>query len=146
MSKEFKHIFITYIKSDKAKVWQALTSGKFTKKYYFGSELISELKTGSEIKYLVLDDKGNETTPVIGKITKIEPYKKLVHTFHFHGNKDKHSRVTYEIEEIEGLVKLTLTHDQFENETETYKSVAEGWPFILSGLKTLLETGKNIKK
>ena len=52
------------------------------------------------------------------------------------------SRVTYEIEPMGELVKLTLIHDQFGGDTETYQSTSGGWPMILNSLKTLLESGK----
>lgn len=56
---------------------------------------------------------------------------------------DKPSRVTWEIEPAEGRVsKLTVVHDQFEQDSATYAHVAGGWMWVLSGLKTLLETGE----
>jgi len=139
-----KHIFVTYIKTDVKKVWKALTSGELTKKYYHGSEMRSALTLGSSIDFIVLDEDGKEVSAVKGKILEVIPNKKLSHTFEFHSNEDKPTRVTFELEEVEGMVKLTLTHDEFEGETETYKSVFEGWSYILSGLKTYLETGNTL--
>ena len=143
-AEKLQHIFVTYIKTTKEKLWEALTNGEFTKKYYYNTELLSDLKPGSEIKYLHIDENGNETYPVKGKILEYEPLKKISHSFEFHNNNDKPSRVTFEIEEAGSSVKLTLTHDGFEEKTETFNSVVEGWPFILSGLKTFLETGNTL--
>ncbi len=56
--------------------------------------------------------------------------------------KDAPTRVTYEIHQQGDCCRLTLTHDEFEGETNTYKNTSGGWPGILSGLKTLLETGQ----
>ncbi len=140
-----KHVFITSIKTSKEKVWKALTSGELTQHYYYGSVVRSDLKVGSRIEYVVKDEEGNESIAVAGEVLELEPNKRLSHSFHFHENNDPLSRVTFDLEEVDNMVKLTLTHDQFEGETETYKSVSQGWPFILSGLKTYLETGKTLK-
>jgi hypothetical protein len=65
---------------------------------------------------------------------------------HFLGSSlDPPSRITYEIEPMGATCKLTMTHDGFETETATYRRVAGGWSFILSGLKTLLETGEPLQ-
>ena len=59
---------------------------------------------------------------------------------------EPHSRVTWEIEAQEGgVTKLTVTHDQLEASPKTAESVAGGWSYVLSGLKTLLETGKPLQ-
>lgn len=146
MSEEnLQHIFITYIKTSREKVWKALTSGELTRHYYYGSVLRSDLKVGSKIEYVIKDENGIINTPVVGEILEIEENKKLSHSFHFHGNSDPLSRVTFNLEDVDNMVKLTLIHDKFESKTETYNSVSQGWPFILSGLKTYLETGEAIK-
>ena len=143
MGNELKHVFVTYIKTSKEKLWEALTNGEITKKYYYNTELTSDFKAGSELKYMRMNENGEEEAPVKGKILEIEPMKRLVHTFEFTNN-DKPSKVTYEIEEAGKSVKLTLTHSNFEGKTETFNSVKEGWPLILSGLKTYLETGNTL--
>jgi uncharacterized protein YndB with AHSA1/START domain len=143
MEDELKHIFVTYIKTTKEQLWNALTNGEITKKYYYNTELKSDLKVGSDIQYIRKDEKGNDIASVKGKIVEVVPMKKLVHTFEFQ-NDDKPSKTTFEIEDAEGSVKLTVTHDGFEEKTETYNMVVEGWPLILSGLKTYLETGNTL--
>jgi uncharacterized protein YndB with AHSA1/START domain len=81
-----------------------------------------------------------------GKIVEIDAPHRLVTTFlatHDPAAKsDRPSRVTWLIEQRGEACKLTLTHDDFDGETVTYKSVGPGWNPVLSGLKTLLETGK----
>jgi uncharacterized protein YndB with AHSA1/START domain/biotin operon repressor len=141
--KNLSHIFVVYIKTTKEKLWHAITDPSITKLYFHNTELKSELKPGSKIEYLE-DIEGSLSAAVFGEILEIIPNKKLVHTFNFRDSKDKTSRVTYELNETEYGIKLTLTHDQFDSENETYKSVVEGWPFIISGLKTYLETGKTL--
>ena len=139
-----KYIFVIYIKTTKEKLWDALTNPEMTSKYYYGSKIKSQFTTGSSIEYLLPDESGKEYSAVYGEIIEIEKNKKLVHSFSFGSNDDKPSKATFEIEEVEQGVKLTLTHDNFDSETTTYKEVIQGWPLIISGLKTLLETGGSL--
>jgi uncharacterized protein YndB with AHSA1/START domain/predicted transcriptional regulator len=141
-----KHVFVTYIKSTREKVWQALTSAELTPHYYYNSDIHSDLKVGSKIEYIVKEESGKERIAVAGEVLEIEPNKKLCHSFQFPNSDDPLTRVTFTLEEQDNLVKLTVLHDQFEEETDTYKSVSEGWPLILSGLKTFLETGKTMQQ
>jgi uncharacterized protein YndB with AHSA1/START domain len=59
---------------------------------------------------------------------------------------EKHSRVTFDIEPVGDVVRLTVTHDHFEPGSEMFKSIQEGWPKVLSSLKSLLETGRPLPK
>ena len=59
---------------------------------------------------------------------------------------EKHSRVTFEIEPVKDVVRLTVTHDEFEPGSEMFKSIQEGWPKVLSSLKSLLEMGRPLPK
>ncbi len=122
MENELKHIFVTYIKTTKEKLWEAIIKGEITKIYYYKTEINSDLKQGSEIIYSRKNEKGEVEIPVKGKVLEIEPMKKLVHTFQLQNN-DKPSKVTYQIDETNDLIKLTLTHDGFEEKTETFSSV-----------------------
>jgi uncharacterized protein YndB with AHSA1/START domain/DNA-binding transcriptional ArsR family regulator len=141
-----KQVFVTYIKSSKEKVWQALTSAELTPQYYYNSVIQSDLKVGSKIEYIIKEESGIEKIAVAGELLEIEPFNKLCHSFRFPNSNDPLSRVTFTLEEQDNMVKLTVLHDQFENENDTFKSVSEGWPLILSGLKTYLETGKTMHK
>ena len=127
-------------------MWEAITKPEFTKQYFYGTEFRADLKSGAKFGYFMNDKNGKEIQPVYGEIIEVEQYKKLVHTFDKPDSDDKPTRVTYEIEEVDQMIKLTLLHDKFEYETETYNSVKNGWPFILSGLKTFLETGEKLKQ
>ncbi len=75
------------------------------------------------------------------EVLEADPPRRLVHTFLFPGMDESPSRCTWTIEARGSASLLVLTHDEFDGETETYRSVAHGWALILSGLKTLLETG-----
>ena len=136
---------MTYIKTTKEKLWEAITKPEFTKLYFYGTEFRTDLMPGSKFGYYMNDENGKEIQPVYGKIIEVVPYEKLIHTFDKPDSDDKPTRVTYEIEEVDKMIKLTLVHDNFEHKSETYNSVQQGWPFILSGLKTYLETGETLK-
>ena len=90
------------------------------------------------------NESGETVSALTGKILEVIPERKLVHTFSFPPSGDTPSRTSYEIEPVAGsdIVKLTVTHDDFEGETETYKGTSGGWPILLNSLKSLLETGE----
>lgn len=137
-----KHIYTTIIQTDAETLWNALINPEVTQQYFFGLTVQMSLKEGSEISYV--NDEGKEQ--IEGKIIESIPNKKLVHSFlgYCDGEKadEPPSRVTYEIEDMGNACKLILTHDQFEISSQEYINVGNGWPLVLSGLKTLLETGE----
>ncbi len=141
MSSGPRHVYEVYIRTTKEKLWQAITDPAFTRRYYYDTAVESDWKVGSPITYRSADHQA----VLDGKILAIEPGKKLVTTFVMamdpEAKKDRPSRVTFEIEPLGEVCKLTLVHDDFDGETRTFKSVESGWTPVLSGLKTLLETG-----
>lgn len=140
-----KQVYVTYIQTDIDSLWAALTEPDQTEKYFYDTRILIGAMAGDEVIY----DDGTPT--VYGKILEISPKTKLVYTFkgdRINGDdndREPHSRVTYELETTENAVKFTLIHDEFESENSTFNSVANGWPWIISGLKTLLETTKPLK-
>ena len=139
---ELKHVYEVYIAAAPEKVWAALTESELTRQYYYGNDVISDWKPGSSLVYRDPKD-GSES--IHCEIVEADPPRRLVHTFSFPETGDAPSRVTWSIEPRGAASLLVLTHDQFTGETSTYKSVQHGWVPILSGLKTLLETGKPIE-
>ncbi len=138
MSDAPKHVYEVYIAATPEEVWAALTESEFTKQYYYGSSVESDWKPGSTMVYR--QDDG--TVSIECEIVEADPPRRLVHTFFFPGTEESPSRCTWSIEPRGEATLLILTHDEFDGETSTYRSVAHGWVPILSGLKTLLETGK----
>ncbi|MGH2446842.1 MAG: ArsR/SmtB family transcription factor [Candidatus Limnocylindria bacterium] len=138
---EFKHVYEVYIAASPARVWQALTDSELTKQYYYGNTVESDWKPGSPLVYRNPDG----TEAIACEIVEADPPRKLVHTFIFPGTDESPSRCTWTIEPRGDASLLILTHDEFDGETSTFKSVAHGWVPILSGLKTLLETGKALE-
>ena len=138
---EFKHVYEVYIRATPDQVWRALTESEFTKRYYYGNTVESDWKPGSPMVYRNPD--GSEA--IRSKIVEADPPKRLVHTFFFPGTEESPSRCTWTIEPRGAASLLSLVHDDFDGETSTYKSVAHGWVPVLSGLKTLLETGEALE-
>jgi uncharacterized protein YndB with AHSA1/START domain/DNA-binding transcriptional ArsR family regulator len=134
-----KHVYEVYIAATPERVWRAITESEFTRQYYYGNEVVSDWTPGSDLIYRDPDD-GTES--IRCEVLEADPPNRLVHSFHFPGTEEAPSRVTWTIEPRGEASLLTLTHDEFAGETSTYRSVAHGWVPILSGLKTLLETGK----
>jgi uncharacterized protein YndB with AHSA1/START domain len=140
---DLNHVYEVYIRTTPDKLWQALTDGKTSKQYFYGGTLKSDWKVGSSMD---LVDAETGSVMLANKILEIDPPRKLVHTFSSQveddQKQDRPSRVTWLIEPMGDVVKLTVTHDDFDAETSTFKSVKSGWGPVLSGLKTLLETGR----
>lgn len=138
-----KHVYVSVIKTTPQKLWQALTDGKITPAYYYGATFQGKIEKGADYAYAA---PGGEGFFVRGRIEDVVPEKKLVTTFKGEWmpgmENDAPTRVTWEIEQQGECCRLTLTHDHFEGETATYQNCGGGWPGILSGLKTLLETGE----
>jgi uncharacterized protein YndB with AHSA1/START domain/DNA-binding transcriptional ArsR family regulator len=136
-----RHVYEIYIRTTPERLWRAITDPADTRRYYYGSEVQSDWRVGSKISYL---DHGENTIDC--EILEVEPTRRLVHTFKAlfapEASGDRPSRVTWEIEKLGDSCRLTLVHDDFDGETATYHEVEHGWAQILSGLKTLIETGQ----
>lgn len=137
MSEPLHQVYQVYIRTTPERLWQALTDPQMTRQYFYGSLVESDWKVGSPL---------NRNNPdgehmLEGELLEIEPMRRLVHTFYDSGFADPPSRVTWEIEQLGDVCKLTLTHEHYRGESDVFKSTLTGWNPVLSGLKTLLETG-----
>jgi uncharacterized protein YndB with AHSA1/START domain len=136
-------IYAIYIASTPAKVWQALTRAGFSRQYFFGNSVDIDLKIGGA--FIVRTPDG--ALHISGEVIECEPEKKLTVTFNVNWpaliEKLGQTLVTYEIEPTGDAVRLTLTeaHEQ-ELSDDILAGGRQGWPAILSSLKSLLETGK----
>ena len=137
-----EHVYATYIKTTPERLWQALTDGTMTKKYYFAGTVTSDWKNGSAYRFI--GPKGE--LQIEGKVVEANPPHKLVTTFNAVWDedvkKDKASMVAFEIEPMGEVCKLTVSHTGFEGETATYHQVVGGWALIVASMKSLLETGE----
>ena len=136
------YVHTTFIRATPDRIWRALTESDFTVRYYYSSTVDSDWQPGSPIAYRIDGELALE-----GVILESDPPRRLAMTFHAVWDEtvaaDEPSRMTFEIDEAgPGVSKLTVVHDGFTAENETYRQVTGGWSFIASGLKTLLETGE----
>jgi uncharacterized protein YndB with AHSA1/START domain/DNA-binding transcriptional ArsR family regulator len=141
-----RHVFQVYIRTRPEQLWQAITDPEFTQRFFFETRLDSEMRAGAPLRYWNRDGK----VVVEGSVLEAEPPTRLVTTWSFRHRSDlaadPPSRVTWEIEPLDNMCRLTLVHDEFPSETATFKSVVQGWPLVLSSLKSLLETGEPLPR
>lgn len=138
-------VYVTYIKTTPEKLWDALTTPAFTRQYWFGIDVTSDWKVGSTMTY-VMDGKPK----VAGKILAAERPRLLSYTFREVEGEAGHeppTKVTLELEPEAGTqtVRLTVTHTDFVENSRHRPSISQGWPAVLSGLKSLLETGQPLE-
>jgi uncharacterized protein YndB with AHSA1/START domain len=133
-------VYVTYIKTTPDKLWEALTSSEFSRRYWFGTELRSNFKVGSPFA-LVMDGKVTDT----GEILEAAPPRRLSYTFKHELDdemrKEGATKVVFTLEPHGDLVKLTLTHEDFAPGSKLLDGISKGWPAILASLKSLLESG-----
>jgi uncharacterized protein YndB with AHSA1/START domain len=154
-------VYTTFIRSTPERVWQALTDPAFTERYW-GVAFDSDWKAGSS---MTLRQWGLTIADPDQVVLESEPYRRLAYTWHtFTPEWQEHaaervgfpqeflervaaeprSKVAFEIDDLGEFVKLTVVHDGFEPGSEVLATISQGWPHILSNLKTLLETGDTL--
>jgi uncharacterized protein YndB with AHSA1/START domain len=137
-------VYSVFIKAAPEKIWDAITKPEFTSQYFYGSVIDSTYEPGSPYIGWSTD---RSQQYVDGEVLEADRPRKLVTTWRAlydpETAAEPHSRVTWEIEPAgEHVTKLTVVHDELEAAPKTAASVAGGWSFVLSGLKTLVETGE----
>jgi uncharacterized protein YndB with AHSA1/START domain len=136
-------IYTIYIASTPEQVWEALTSAEFSRKYFFGNAVEVDLRIGGA--YIVRTPDGS--LHISGEVIECDPPRKLTVTFNVNWpaliEKLGPTLVSYEIEPAGDVVRLTMTeaHDRPLSD-DILSGGRQGWPAILSSLKSLLETGK----
>jgi uncharacterized protein YndB with AHSA1/START domain len=136
--------FVFYIAATADKVWEGFVSPESNRVIFMGAELEVELKPGGPMNWVGAGADGKRTTYVRGEVIQAEPSKVLQYSFAI-GASSKVSRVTIELVPETEATKVSVVHDQWAEDDSAYASSADGWPRILSRLKTLIETGKTFK-
>ena len=139
-------VYVTYISTTPEKLWNALIDAKMTQKYW-QHENISDWKPGSKWEHR--SSSKERTLKLVGKVMESTPPRRLVLTWAFpadEAREEKHTRVTFDIEPLGDVVRLTVTHDRLEPDSEMFQGITEGWPKVLSSLKSLMEVGKPLPK
>ena len=133
------HVFEVYIRTTPERLWQALTDPAFTRQYYFGTAVQSDWKPGAAYRYLYPSGE----TMIAGTVLESDPPRRLVTTFQPMWTDDAQpiTTVTCDVVVMGATCKLTVTHADLESNAMT-QGLTSGWQQILSGLKTLLETGE----
>src|SRR4051794_17510824 len=136
-------VFEIYIKATPERLWEAITNPELRAKYNFGARQTSDWTPGSRYE-MGLPEAGVVLGE--GENLEVEPPRRLVQSFTALWSDDVKaegtSRVTWDIEQVEDSCRLTVTHDQLRD--GAHPELYGGWPMILSGLKTLLETGEQL--
>lgn len=148
-------VYETYVKTTPQRMWQALTDPEFTRRYW-GVALETDWQEGSTITW----HEGDFTSSGPGQVVlEARPYRRLAYTWHTmtaekarqagldeedvrRAVAEPRSKVSFDIEPLDGQVRLTVIHDGFGPGSVILQSIRHGWPALLSSLKTLLETGE----
>src|SRR5882762_3639024 len=130
-----KQVYTTFIRTTPKKLWAAITKPEFTRQYWAGLANVSDWKKGSKWEHTT---KENEVW-ITGKVLECTPPKRLVLSWADPDDLADKSRVTFEIEAIEDMTCLVVTHDKLKAGSKMLKGVSTGWPKVLSSLKTFLE-------
>ena len=135
-------VFEIYIKTTPERLWEAITDEEMKQKYNFGVGVTSEWTPGSSYESSV----PGAIDIAAGENLEVDPPRRLVQSFNAlwsdEVKSEGTSRVTWEIEQVGDSCCLTVTHDQLSEGANS--ELYGGWPMILSGLKTLLETGETL--
>jgi len=134
-------VFEIYIKTTPEQLWQAITDEALRRTYNFGVGVESSWAQDSRYR-----SQAGEIAIAAGENLEVDPPRRLVQSFDALWSEDVSgeptSRVTWEIEQVADSCRLTVVHDQLREGAN--EQLYGGWPMILSGLKTLLETGETL--
>lgn len=137
-------IYVTFIAAPADKVFDAIIKPEIARRYW-GHENVSDWQPGSTWQHVRADDA--RAVQLVGKVIEISPPRRLVITWGAASQADQpdsHSRVTFDIEPYQDMVKLTVTHDELEAGSGMDQGIRKGWPVVLSSMKSFLETGRGL--
>jgi uncharacterized protein YndB with AHSA1/START domain len=137
-----KFVYEIYVSAAPEVLWNALLDPSLTEQYWQHHN-VSEWTPGSTWEHRRCDADG--TRDLVGTVVENDRPRRLVITWAFPGdigNADRVSTVTFEIAPVHGVAHLTVTHEHLEPGSEMLSGITDGWPKVLSSLKSLLETGR----
>jgi uncharacterized protein YndB with AHSA1/START domain len=137
-------VYVTYIRSPKSKVWEALTTPGFQRKFWFNMHQETDWKKGSPWRLLFEDGRAADA----GEILESDPPDRLAikwrNEFRDELRDEGYSRCEMTLEAVGEATKLTVTHSIERDDSKLIEAVSGGWPKILSSLKSMLETGESL--
>ena len=136
--------FVFYFAAPPDKVWEGFVSPESNRVIFMGAELETNLKLGGPMNWIGIGPDGKRTAYVRGEVLQCDPPKFLQYTFAT-GASSNTSCVSIELVPESEATKVSVTHDQWAEGDAAYATSADGWPRILSRLKTLIETGKTFR-
>ena len=137
-------VYVTYIASTPEKVFAAITKPDLARRYW-GHENVSDWQPGSQWQHVRANTE--RTVELVGEVIESTPPTRLAITWanaSQAADPASRSRVTFDIEEYEDMVRLTVTHDELEAGSGMERGIRQGWPVVLSSLKSFLETGSGL--
>lgn len=137
-------VYVTFIVSTPEKVFEAITRPDITRRYW-GHENVSDWQPGSTWRHI--RDNEEKTVNLVGKVVESSPPSRLIITWANASEEtdpEAYSRVTFDIEPYDDMVRLTVSHDDLVIGSGMANGVIRGWPLVLSSLKSLLETGQGL--
>jgi uncharacterized protein YndB with AHSA1/START domain len=143
LERPMEKVFEIYIRTTPERLWEAITDSEIRSNYQFGNHVTSDWAPGSAIE---MTNPGFDGLLGEGRVLEVDRPRKLVHTlaalWSDEATAEGESRVTWEIEPVGDSCRLTVLHDQMREGAS--EEIYGGWPMILSGLKTWLETGEKL--
>lgn len=137
--------YVTYIRTTREKLWDALTKPEFTRAYWWGMWQDCEWQAGSAWRMMFPDGRIADT----GEVAEIDRPRRLVlswrHEYKPELKAEGYSRAAFELEQIGDAVKLTVTHEIDRDGSKFIEAVSNGWPMVLASLKSFLETGEPLR-
>ena len=129
-------VYVIFIESTPEKVWQALTEGAFSRRYWAGRRIESDWQKGSPVRLYVED---GQEVELEGEVLEYDPPRRLSYTWSCRdASASADSAVTFELQPVGGSVRLTVTHLPL----DAHDPARQGWSAILSSLKSYLEAGR----
>ena len=138
------YVYVTYIAATPEKVFDAITRPELARRYW-GHENVSDWTPGSKWEHVRANDE--RSVELVGKVVEHTPPTRLVITWanaSQAADPDAYSRVTFDIEPYDDMVRLTVSHDELQAGSGMANGIQKGWPVVLSSLKSFLETGRGL--
>ena len=132
-------VYTTYIKTTPEKLWSALTTPEFNRQYW-GPGIVSDWKKGAT--WQIASDEAGSSVHVAGEVLESRPPHRLALSWFDPSNPEDDSKVTFTIDTVDDMVRLTVIHGDFKSGSKMATGIALGWPRVLSSMKSFLETGK----